>query len=156
MPSEWSSPEEYIASLPDDRREAMTALRNAINEAMPDGYQEGIQYGMIGWSVPHAIYPGGYHCDPKQPVPFVSIASQKSHMAVYLFCLYLEPDSVEKFREAWLATGTKLDMGKSCIRFKKWADMRVELIQDVIRSSPVDKFLAVYEASIPALARKKR
>jgi uncharacterized protein YdhG (YjbR/CyaY superfamily) len=156
MPAEWATPEDYIASLPEDRQEPMTALRNAINEALPEGYQEGIQYGMIGWSIPHSLYPAGYHCDPKQPVPFVSIASQKSHMAVYLFCLYLEPDAVEKFQAKWKATGTKLDMGKSCLRFKKWADVRVELIQDVIRSATVEKFLAVYEASIPASARKKR
>jgi uncharacterized protein YdhG (YjbR/CyaY superfamily) len=153
MPAEWASPEDYLASLPDDRQEPMTALRDAINEALPEGYQEGIQYGMIGWSIPHSIYPAGYHCDPKQPVPFISIASQKSHIAVYLYCLYLEPDAVEKFQADWKATGTKLDMGKSCLRFKKWSDVRVELIQDVIRSAPVEKFLAAYEASIPASAR---
>ncbi len=156
MPAEWASPEDYLASLPEDRQEPMTALRDAITEALPEGYQEGIQYGMIGWSIPHSIYPAGYHCDPKQPVPFVSIASQKSHMAVYLFCLYLEPEAVEKFQADWKATGTKLDMGKSCLRFKKWSDVRVELIQDVIRSASVEKFLAAYEASIPASARRTK
>ncbi len=156
MPAEWATPEEYLASLPDDRREALTALRSAINEVLPEGYQEGIQYGMIGWSVPHSIYPAGYHCDPKQPLPFIGIGSQKNHMAAYLFCLYLEPDTVERFREAWLATGTKLDMGKSCIRFKKWSDVRVELIQDVVRGATLERFLAIYEASIPASARKKK
>ena len=155
MPASWASPEDYLASLPEDRREAMTALRDAINEALPEGCQEQMQYGMIGWSVPHSTFPAGYHCDPKQPVPYLGIASQKSHMAIYLYCLYLDPEAVERFQAEWKATGTKLDMGKSCLRFKKWSDVRIELIQGVVRAAPLDKFLANYEASIPLSARKR-
>lgn len=82
--------EAYLAALPEARRAALSAVRAAIRRALPKGYAEGIQYGMIGWFVPHSIYPAGYHCDPKQPLPFASLASQKSHLAIYLFCTYLD------------------------------------------------------------------
>ena len=151
-----STPDEYLDNLPEDRREAMREVRAAMNQGMPKGYQEHIQYGMIGWSVPHRLYPDGYHCDPKQPVPFASIASQKNHMAIYLTYIYNDDDERAWFEREWAKTGRKLDMGKSCIRFRKIEDVPLELITEAVSRVPVDKFLARYETLIPASKRKKK
>lgn len=94
MPSKPTPVDQYLASLPEDRRAAISAVRDVILENLGEGYEEGIQYGMIGYYVPHAVYPAGYHADPKQPLPFASLASQKSHMAVYLMCVYGQPEQV--------------------------------------------------------------
>ena len=150
--------EAYLAALPKDRREALSTIRSTIRKALPRGYAEGIQYGMIGWFVPHSIYPAGYHCDPKQPLPFASLASQKSHMAIYLFCTYLDEAQSNWFREAWLATGKRLDMGKSCVRFKRIEDVPLDVVAEAIRRVPVKAFIEQYERSVPAArtAREKR
>ena len=149
--------EAYLAALPEDRRRAISSVRAAIRKALPTGYAEGIQYGMIGWFVPHSIYPAGYHCDPKQPLPFASLASQKSHMAIYLFCTYLDEAQSNWFREAWLATGKRLDMGKSCVRFKRIEDVPLDVVAEAIRRVPVKAFIEQYERSVPAAkaAREK-
>ena len=148
--------EQYLSGLTDARREAVSAIRATINDRLPDGYEEGIQYGMIGWYVPHSICPDGYHCDPKQPVPFVSVASQKKHIGIYLFCVYVDTDVHARFVADWQATGKLLDMGKGCVRVRKLDETPLEVIGDAIASMPVDKFLAVYEASVPESAKKKR
>ncbi len=150
-----SSIDAYLATLPDDRRAALSKLREVINAKLPAGYEEGLQYGMIGWYVPHSRYPDGYHCDPKQPVPFLHIASQKSHLAAYLFCVYCDPAMTAWFQEEWAKTGKKLDMGKSCVRFKKLEDVPVELFGEVVARMPVDAFLATYTSQIPPSAKKK-
>lgn len=142
--------EAYLAALPEDRRAALSAVRRAIRKALPKGYAEGIQYGMIGWFVPHSTYPAGYHGDPKQPLPFASLASQKSHMAIHLFCTYLDEAQSNWFREAWLATGKRLDMGKSCVRFKRLEDVPLEVVAEAIRRVPVEAFIDFYERSVPA------
>lgn len=142
--------EAYLAALPEARRVALSAVRAAIRRALPKGYAEGIQYGMIGWFVPHSIYPAGYHCDPKQPLPFASLASQKSHLAIYLFCTYLDDAQSKWFREAWLATGKRLDMGKSCVRFKRIEDVPLDVVAEAIRRVPVKAFIDFYERSVPA------
>ena len=151
------TPKAYLDALPENRRKALRKLRAAINKGLPKGYKEGIQYGMIGWFVPHSRYPDGYHCDPKQPVPFASIASQKNHVGLYLFCLYTDPKATARFAKAWKAGGRRLDMGKSCIRLKdkELEDMPLELITETIASIPVADFLAEYEKHIPASKRKK-
>jgi len=138
----------YLAGLPADRRRAIAAVRDAINANLPDGYAEGMQYGMIGWFVPHSVYPPGYHCDPAQPVPFVSLASQKNHLALYLFCLYTDPEALERFRAAWTNAGKRLDMGKSCARFKRLEDVPLDVIGREIRRVPVSKFIRAYEAGL--------
>ena len=145
----------YVDSLPDDRRKAIRVVRAAVNRALPKGYREGIQYGMIGWFVPHRVYPAGYHCDPKQPVPFAGLASQKNYMSLYLMCIYGDEKHRMWFEKAWAKTGKKLDMGKSCIRFKKVEDLPLDLIEEAIARVPVGVFLAQYEKLVPARRKKK-
>lgn len=146
---------EYLERLPEDRREAIGAVRDAIARAMPKGYEEVIQYGMISWVVPHSIYPKGYHCAPKTPVPFLSLASQKNHMAIYMFCLYMEPGGAERFAAAWEATGKKLDMGKSCVRFKRLEDVPLALVAETVAGAPVKTFIEMYESNLAAPRSKK-
>ena len=109
---------------------------------------------MIGYSVPHSVYPAGYHCDPKQPLPFAGLASQKNYMSVYLMCVYGSKEHEEWFRAVWKKSGKKLDMGKSCIRFKKVEDVALDVIGEAIRRVPVKKFIAFYEEAIKRRARK--
>jgi hypothetical protein len=154
---------EYLAALPEDRREALNAVREVILDNLDPAIAEGIQYGMIGYFLPHSVYPDGYHCDPKQPLPFASLASQKNHMGIYLFCVYTSEEDQEWFRKAWLATGKKLDMGKSCVRFKKLEDVPLDVVGRTIRRATAGKFIAAYEASLAttksgarALAKKAK
>ncbi|MDP2316807.1 MAG: DUF1801 domain-containing protein [Pseudomonadota bacterium] len=154
MTSDAMTVEAYLAGLPADRREALEAVRAEVNRNLPEGVVEGMQYGMIGWYVPHSRYPHGYHCDPKQPLPFASLASQKAHMAVYLFCAYVDGDSAAWIQAEAARRGCKLDMGKSCVRFKKLSDLPLDLIgQAIARSS---NFVEKYEAALPPSVRKKR
>ena len=125
-----------------------------IRKNLPKGYEEGMQYGMIGYYVPHSVYPDGYHCDPRQPLPFASVASQKNHMAIYLMCIYGMESHREWFTRAWTATGRKLDMGKGCVRFKRIEDVPLEVVGEAIARVPVKEFLAFYEASKPASGKK--
>src|SRR6266542_404910 len=118
MQSSAKTVQEYLKELPADRREAINAVRGVILANLPKGCEERMSYGMIGYVVPHSIYPAGYHCDPKQPLPMACLGSQKNHMALYSMCAYGDPATDQWFRKAWLATAKKLDMGKSCIRFK--------------------------------------
>src|SRR3954452_7713248 len=128
MQSKATTVDAYLQSLPPDRREALNAVRDVIFKNLDRKYEEGMQYGMIGYYVPHSVYPKGYHCDPKQPLPFAGLASQKNYMSVYLMSLYSVDDNpgnphARWFRDAWTKTGKKLDMGKACIRFKKVEDL---------------------------------
>src|SRR6478735_9509814 len=116
MQSKAATVDVYLAQLPADRREAIATIRDVIRKNLDADYEEGMQYGMIGYYVPHRIWPAGYHCDPKQPLPFAALASQKNHLAIYLMCVYGNRDHESWFRTAWARTGKKLDMGKSCIR----------------------------------------
>lgn len=146
----------YLDGLPADRRAAVEAILGAIRENLPAGYAEGMQYGMPSFFVPHSVFPAGYHCDPKQPVPFVGVASQKQHISVYLFCLYVDEAAVQRFADQMVARGLKPDMGKGCVRFRKLDSIPTDLIGAVVASSPVDTFLAAYEAGVPEGPRKKR
>lgn len=147
---------DYLDSLPDDRREAVDAVRQAILANLPDGYEEGIQYGGIGYFVPHSVCPAGYHCDPKQPVPFAGLVNGKAKISLHLFCLYTDPAAMGRFVDAWKATGKRLDMGKSCVRFRKIDDVPLDLVGEVIASVPVETFLDHYESALPEKVRKKR
>ncbi len=131
----------------------MKAVRAVVLKNLPKGYVESMQYGAIGYFVPHSIYPPGYHCDPSQPLPFAGLAAQKNHMAIYLMCIYNDAGHDAWFREAWAKTGKKLDMGKSCVRFKKLDDVALNVIGQAIRRVPVKKFIEFYESSIPAARR---
>ena len=155
MPTQAATVEQYLAQLPEDRRQALEAVRQVILKNLPKGYEEGIQYGMIGYFVPHRVYPAGYHCDPKQPLPFASLASQKNHMAIYMMCIYADPEHERWFREAWAGTGKKLDMGKSCIRFKKIDDLPLEVIGQAIKRVPAKKFIEFDESSVNKSGRKR-
>jgi hypothetical protein len=154
MQSKAATVEQYLAELPEDRREALEAIRKVILKNLPKGYEEGMQYGMIGYYVPHSIYPAGYHCDPKQPLPFASLASQKNHMSFYGMCIYGDDEHQKWFRAAWAKTGKKLDMGKSCVRFKKIEDVALPVIGQAIKRISVKKFIEVYETAIKGSARK--
>lgn len=148
MQSKATNVDDYLAGLPVDRREAIESIRAVILKNLPKGYEEGMQYGMIGYYVPHSIYPDGYHCDPKQPLPFASLASQKNHMALYMTCVYGDPELSDWFREAWKSAGKKLDAGKSCVRFKKLDDVPLKVVGQAIKKVPVKKFVDFYESVI--------
>ncbi|REG23701.1 uncharacterized protein DUF1801 [Archangium gephyra] len=155
MQSKATSVDQYLASLPEDRRAAVSAVRNVILKNLDKDYEEGIQYGMIGYYVPHKVFPSGYHCDPKQPLPFASLASQKNHMAIYLMGIYGQPQQEKWFREAWAKTGKKLDMGKSCVRFKKLEDVALDVIGEAIRRAPAKAYIQHYESVIRPPDKKK-
>ena len=120
MQSKAPTVEEYLDSLPEDRRHAVGQLRKEIKKKLPRGFQEGMTYGMIGYVIPHSLYPKGYHCDPKQALPFINIASQKNFVAVYHMGIYADKKLLDWFVQEYSKhTTAKLDMGKACIRFKK-------------------------------------
>jgi uncharacterized protein YdhG (YjbR/CyaY superfamily) len=148
MHSNAATPQEYIDSLPEDRKEAMAKLRSTILENIPEGFQEGMGYGMLGFAVPHSIYPAGYHCDPKQPLPFVGIASQKNFIAFYHMGIYASKELLDWFvAEYPKHCKTKLDMGKSCIRFKKMNDIPYDLLAELITKISVSDWIATYESA---------
>jgi hypothetical protein len=154
MQSKATTVQEYLAELPADRRKAIETVRQVILDNLDSGYQEGMQYGMIAYFVPHERYPAGYHCDPKLPLCFAGLASQKNHMALYMMCQYVNAKSDKAFRAAWAKTGKKLDMGKSCIRFKRVDDLALELIGEAIRATPVDKHIEFYETAFKSMRKK--
>ena len=146
MQSKAKTVAEYLASLPADRREALQAVRQVILANLDADYEEGMQYGMIGYYVPHRVFPDGYHCDPKQPLPFAGLASQKGHLSLYLMTTYSPQGHAggDWFRKAWLATGRKLDMGKACVRFQKVEDVALEVVGEAVRRVPTAKYVAHY------------
>ena len=148
MQSSAKSPEEYMDSLPEERKPAMEQLRNTIIKNLPQGFKETMGYGMLGWVVPHSMYPKGYHCDPKIPLPFLSIASQKNFIAVYHMGIYSDPDLLNWFTSEYPKhVKTKLDLGKSCIRFKKPDQIPFELIGELVQKmTPADWILKYEEA----------
>lgn len=145
MTSAAKTVDEYLVNLPADRRTAISGLRDVILTNLPKGYEEEMQYGMIGYVVPHSIYPAGYHCDPSKPLTYAMLGSQKNHMAIYLCNVYGHKETETWFRKAFQATGKKLDMGKSCVRFKKLEQLPLDVIGQVIARTPVDKYIACVE-----------
>ncbi len=139
--------DEYLSGLPPERREAIGAVRSAILAALPAGYEECMSYGMIGYVVPHSVYPKGYHCAPNLPLPFANLGSQKNYMTLHVMSLYGDSDTAKWFRQAWEATGRKLDMGKACIRFKRLADIPLEVVSQLIARTPVAAYIARVESS---------
>ncbi len=149
MTSTETTPELYLASLPEDRKAAMTKLRHIIVENLPSGFQEGMSYGMITFVVPHSLYPPGYHCDPKQALPFISLASQKNFIALYHMSLYANKELLDWFEQEWPKhTSSKLDMGKSCIRFKKPELIPFDLIGELVSRVTPEEWIATYEANL--------
>lgn len=154
MKSEAKTVKQYLASLPAERRTAIKAIRKVILANLDDGYEEGMQYGMIGYYVPHSIYPPGYHCDPAQPLCFAGLASQKNHMALYLMCIYSDAKLAVWFKAQWVKSGKRLDMGKSCIRFKKLEDVPLDVIGKTIARVPVAQHIKFYESAMEANTKK--
>ena len=149
MQSQAKTPNEYFDALPEDRRAAMMALRKVIAKNLPKGFAEVMQYGMPGWVVPHSLYPAGYHCDAKQPLPFLSIAAQKQYIAVYHMGIYADPALLEWFQTEYAERCTaKLDMGKSCIRFKKPDQIPMSLIGELASKMTPRQWVEVYETTM--------
>jgi uncharacterized protein YdhG (YjbR/CyaY superfamily) len=149
MTSKASSPREYLDELPADRREPIQKLRNAVLKNLPKGFKEQMSYGMLGYVVPHSLYPEGYHCDPKTPLPFLAIASQKNFIALYHMGIYAKPDLLKWFTSEYPKHSTaKLDMGKSCIRFKKPEHIPYKLIAELAKKMTVKDWIATYETNL--------
>lgn len=149
-----ATPEEYIESLPEDRKEIIKEIRSAVKDNLPEGFEETTEYGMITYYVPHSIYPKGYHVNPKDPLPFMAIASQKNHIAVYHIGIYMDNELLSWFIEEYeKAVPTKLDMGKSCIRFKNTRKVPVELIGRLSSKLTTDKYIKLYEESMKTIKK---
>lgn len=146
MKHQAKSTEEYIALLPLERRQAVAKLKKVISDNLPEGFAETMGYGMIAFVVPHAVYPDGYHCDPKLPLPFINIASQKNFVALYHMGLYAMPDLMKWFTDEYSKhSKTRLDMGKSCIRFKKMEQIPYDLLAELARKIRVADWIKTYE-----------
>jgi len=137
------TPEAYLSELPPERAGLVSRLRDLVNANLPDGYVERMSWGMIGWEVPIELYPDTYN---GQPLVYAGLAAQKNYTALYLNCVYASGERTERLKARWAATGRKLDMGKSCIRFKRAEDVAEDVLAEAIRSIPVDRFIAQYEA----------
>jgi len=144
-----TSPEDYISQIPAERQKPVKKIRKIILENLPDGFEEDIQYGMIGYYVPHSIYPDGYHCDPKIPLPFMSLASQKNSINLYHSGIYAKPELHDWFVSEYPKhCKQKLDMGKSCVRFKKIEEIPYELIGELTSKLTAQEWIDIYEAKI--------
>ena len=147
---------EYISQLTKDRKEPISKLRNIINQNIDRGFSEEINYGMIGWVVPHSLYPDGYHCNPKLPLPFLSIASQKHFVAVYHMGIYASPTILKWFvNEYPKHCPTKLDMGKSCIRFKKLKIIPYDLIGELVSKLSANDWIHLYDSVVKDSRKRK-
>jgi hypothetical protein len=155
MRSKAATVEQYLQSLPDDRRAALAEVRDVILKNLDRDYEEGMQCGMIGYYVPHRVFPVGYHCDPRQPLLFAALASQKNHMSLYLMTLYGSRDQLHKFKQAWSKAGKKLDMGKSCLRFKTVDDLALDVIGEAIRRVPARKYVEYCQAALESHRRRR-
>ena len=146
MQSKASTVEQYLSEMPEERRAAIAVVRHVILKNLDKDYEEGMQHGMIGYYVPHRVYPAGYHANPKQPLPFASLASQKDHMSLHMMPIYGEGAEESWFRNEWAKTGKKLDMGKCCISFKHLEDLALNVIGEAIRRVPATRFIEHYES----------
>ncbi|OBX26362.1 uncharacterized protein DUF1801 [Gelidibacter algens] len=149
MPYKAISPKDYIDQVPEERRSTLKKLSKIIKDNLPKGFEEGIQYGMISYYVPLSIYPGGYHCNTSEPLPFMSFASQKNSINLYHSGIYAAPEIHDWFvTEYPKYSKRKLDMGKSCIRFKNLEDIPFELIGKLASKMSVEEWIAVYEKNV--------
>jgi uncharacterized protein YdhG (YjbR/CyaY superfamily) len=146
---------QYLAALPADRRAAITAVRKVINDNLPNGYEEGIQFGMICWYVPLSLYPEGYGENKKVPLPLVALASQKSGMVLHFLCFYGHPTLSTWFVSEYKKTGKKLDVGKGCVRFKKLDDLALDVVSRTVARVSVEEHIANYRAARALLGKGK-
>ncbi len=136
--------EEYLGELPSERREVVSAVRDVVLRNLPEGYRESMGFGMIGWGIPLERYPDTYN---KQPLGYAALAAQKNHYALYLSCVYQDPQAEAAFRQAFAEAGKKLDMGKSCVRFRRLEDLPLDVIGRTIAATPPEELIRQYEAS---------
>lgn len=149
MQSQAKTVKDYIKELPFDRKDAFTKLRDVILKNIPTGFEEGMGYGAVGFVVPHKIYPDGYHCDPKLPLPFAGIASQKGSINFYHMGIYANPKLLKWFVDEYPKhSKQKLDMGKSCVRFKKLEEIPYKLIGELMKKVSVKDWIEMYEKGI--------
>ena len=155
MQSKATTPGQYLKELPEDRLQPMTELRNTIVKNLPKGFEERMTYGMIGYVVPHEIYPAGYHCDPKLPLGMINIGSQKNFIVMHHMGLYAKPDLLQWFVSEYPKhSKAKLDMGKGCVRFKKMDDIPYKLIGELIKKVSVKNWIESYEKAF-RMGKKK-
>lgn len=145
---------EYLALLPPDRRASIEAVRRVILDNLDKDFEEGMLYGMIGYYVPHRVYPAGYHCDPRQPLMFAALASQKNYLSLYLMCVYGDAAQLKSFQNGWKKSGKKLDMGKPCVRFKSADDLPLDVVGQTIRRVSAAKYIEHCERALKS--RQKR
>jgi Domain of unknown function (DU1801) len=146
MQSKATTVDAYVAELPEDRQKIINEFRKVVKKNMPKGFQECMNYGMIGWVVPHSKYPAGYHCNPKDPLPFMGLASQKNSVNFYHMGIYADPKLLKWFTDAHAkASSKKLDMGKSCIRYKKMEDIPFQLYAELVAKISPDEWITRYE-----------
>ena len=144
-----SSPDDYVSQIPEERRDAINRLRKVIKDNLPDGFQETVSYGMIGYVVPHSIYPKGYQTTPELPLPFINLASQKNNISFYHMGIYSDSKLLEWFKKEYAQRSkTKLDMGKGCIRLKKIADIPYDLFGELASKVTVKEWIETYERVI--------
>jgi len=149
MTYEANTPEEYVEQLPEDRKQAVQKIRAVIKKNLPKGFEEGINYKMLGFYVPHSKFPEGYHCDPKLPLPFINLASQKNSVNLYHMGIYAKKELLDWFvKEYTKYCKYKLDMGKSCIRFKKMDDIPFDLIGELTSKMTVNEWINTYKSAI--------
>jgi len=149
MQSKAETPKQYVDELPEDRKPTIKKIRSIIRKTLPKGFKEIMNYGMLGYVVPHSIYPDGYHCDPKLPLPFMALASQKNFVALYHSGIYANPELYDWFVGEYPKHSTKkLDMGKSCIRLKKMDDIPYNLIEELCTKMTTEDWIALYEANV--------
>jgi hypothetical protein len=149
MQSKATTPDQYVAELPQDRQAAITKLRHITMQNLPKGFKEIMVYGMLGYVVPHEIYPNGYHCTPNLPLPFFNIASQKNSINIYHMMLYADKNLHDWFvAEYPKYSKSKLDMGKSCVRFKKMEDIPYDLIGELLSKVSVIQWIERYESML--------
>ena len=156
MQSKAATVDAYLAELPEDRQKALNELRKVIKKNLPKGFQECMNYGMIGYVVPHSKYPAGYHCNPKDPLPFMNIASQKNSVNLYHMGIYGDPKLLKWFQDAHAkASPKKLDMGKSCVRYKNLEDIPLKLIGELASKLSPDDWIKRYESVLRGSRDKK-
>lgn len=149
MAAKFTSIEEYISSLDQDRKEIIEKLRTAVKSKLPKGFKEELNYGMIGYVVPHEIYPAGYHCDPELPLPFMNLASQKNHIGVYHMGIYSDPVLLKWFEDEWTKLNIgKLNMGKSCIRLNPKKEIPYDLIAELSGKMTTENWIGFYEGAV--------
>ena len=145
---------DYLKSLPEDRRTALEEVRAVIRRALPKGYEEGIQYGMMGWYVPHSIYPAGYHAKPSEPLPFLHLASRSGYMTLHMIGIYAMPELRAWFEAAWKKTGKKLDLGGGCVRFKSVDGLALDVVEALVKKLPVKTYVKAYESLLASRVKK--